>query len=113
MRLYIPFDEPLEHVYFGTTYHLPANGDIDLPDDVAVHVLRRHDEAGVVAYTGGTPETDAADRARAEELFTAHLKRKLGGPSGASLSLYSSAAKRGLIGGPPVPPPTDVVDTKV
>ncbi len=106
MKLYNPHDAPIDIGHDGTMYTLPANSDVELPDEVAHRVLARHYETGLRAL-GGVESLDVDIRKVAEEQYTLYLKRRLGIPSGVTHGIYKAAQKRGLVPGPPsVPEPS-------
>jgi len=105
VKVYNPHDTPIVMGHDGTDYTLPANSDVELPDDVAYRALVRHTETGLRALHG-IESLDVDIRKVAEEQYTLYLKRRLGIPSEASQDIYKSAQKRGLLPGPtPEPEP--------
>lgn len=103
MKLYIPFDEPRHLDHDGREYVLPANSEVEVPDEVGRRALLRLGEIGVVELIG-VPYPDEQARKLAEERYTLFLKRELTGPRGLSLHLTGAARKRGLLGSPPEAP---------
>lgn len=106
MKLYNPHDDPIHLGHGGIEYVLPANSDVEVPDEVGHRALVRHAETGVVELPG-VPHLDVLARVKAEGLFTLYLKRRLGGPSSAMEGVYRAAQKRGLMGAPPEAPPEE------
>ena len=107
MKLYNPHDDPIHLGHGGVEHVLPANSDVELPDEVGARALVRHAETGLVVLPG-TEFLDGQARKVAEERYTLYLKRRMGLPSEATQSIFKSAVKRGLVpGGPaePVPEP--------
>jgi hypothetical protein len=76
MKVYSPWDEVKSVMYDNQNYELPANGDIDLADEVAAHVIRKLGETGV-RLIDDDPAIAKKQKADAETAHTAYLQAKV------------------------------------